>query len=780
MLGRERSEPLRTVLLRFKLAHALLLADEDDPENIRRCAEIVRWTIPQADALWQQPGIPKHNFFELQYRLHSWLGRRYDELASFDAAAEHYCEASLAARTTRDRIKATLGLADCYVKLGNPQRANEMLMLYDDEIAKVDDKEVLEHWAMSRNWLRFCLGGNVHSREGWPQAPRWSFLEKSASSFLDFDSRPGDQSLEDAVATYEYMLAQTPVKDITFRCGLLTQLVSFAMAKGDPPRARAAYQQARSLAEQGVEEPERLRLRITGALLRRHDGDAEGACAEYRSLLPSARNLLPDDERLDLLGHFLESLAQRGDLPDADEIRTLSREALSLFERQIQRQPGARARRRLREIHQRAFEGVVAALVRAAQQLSTESAAGQELLCEAWEVILALRNPELSRPATAPEPETAAHVRELEDDFHRLVRDSFVEGTGKDSWTTVLERLVEREITILRTAVAEPQESFRPPAEGRALAYFQFREMLSTHPVLVLGCRDGRIDPGLLAGSVRRGSAGSMRELLPPSLAWLILPEGPWFAFLDGDLHHHWIESLPERTGDSRWFGQDRGIQTCLRSSVHPATRRRIDLSRGWLGVGDVPGRGRLSDLPGTRQEIEQTRSYLEQRGHPAESLLREQANAVQLRERLAALRPAVLHIAAHGCFDSDHPDACCLFLAEAPGTPEREMLPFRRVLELDLEGVDLIVLSACRSSKGRSSRAAGYEGLAWAFLRAGAAQVVASRYEVKDRATADLMSVFYRHLQHLPAAEALGRTRSECLANGMEVSEVSAWSVLS
>ena len=89
-------------------------------------------------------------------------------------------------------------------------------------------------------------------------------------------------------------------------------------------------------------------------------------------------------------------------------------------------------------------------------------------------------------------------------------------------------------------------------------------------------------------------------------------------------------------------------------------------------------------------------------------------------------------------------------------------------------------MLSACRSSKGRSSRAAGYEGLAWAFLRAGAAQVVASRYEVKDRATADLMSVFYRHLAHHPAAEALGRTRSECLANGMEASEVSAWLVLS
>ena len=146
----------------------------------------------------------------------------------------------------------------------------------------------------------------------------------------------------------------------------------------------------------------------------------------------------------------------------------------------------------------------------------------------------------------------------------------------------------------------------------------------------------------------------------------------------------------------------------------------------------------------------------------------------------MTSLRPAVLHLATHGCIDREYPDAGCLFLAEAPGAPEREMLPFRRVLELDLEGVDLVVLSACQSLSGRSGRAAGLEGLAWAFLQAGAAQVVASRTPVEEKATADLMAVFYRHLQHLPAAEALGHTRTECLANGMEAKEVGAWSVLS
>jgi hypothetical protein len=776
----EESAPsrLERSLLRFKLAHALLMANEEDAENICRCAEIVRWTIPQTDALWNQPGIPKHAFFALQYQMHEWLGRRYRELDLFQNAANHFSQAGVAARTADDRVSAALGLADCYEELGDPQRANEMLMLCDDDIAKVDDEEILEEWELTRDRLRFLLGGNLHSQEGWPQAPQWSFLEKSASAFLDFDRQPGAPSLEDAVAAVEDMLARTPMDDVNFRGRLLTQLVSLAVAKGDLPRARSTYQQAKSLAEQGMDEPETLRLRIVGARLRRHDGDADGACVEYRSLVAAARNLLADEERLDLLGHFLEALAQRDEIPDVEEIRTRSREALGLFEGQLRRQPGARARRRFRELRQRAFEGVLAGLVGTAQRLSMESDPGQKLLREAWRVVLAIRHPELSRTATEPERETAAHVRDLEDELHGLMRNHLVDGADRDHWTTVMERLVEREITILRTGIEETRASVEPPAEGRALACFQFREMLSTRPVLVLGCRDGRIDAILLPDRLRSGT-GSIQDLLPPSLTRLDPPE-PWYLFLDGALHHLAIESLPQGPDCLTWFGEDRGIQTCLRSSVHPATRRPIDFSRGWLGIGDVPGRGNLTYLPETRREIEQIQDHLKQRGHPAATLLGEEANSILLREKLAALRPAVLHVATHGCFDKDYPDGCCLFLAETPAVPEREMLPFRRVLELDLEGVDLVVLSACRSSKGHTSRAAGYEGLAWAFLRAGAAQVIASRYSVQDRATADLMSVFYRHLQNHPAAEALGRTRAECLANGMEPSEVSAWSVLS
>jgi CHAT domain-containing protein len=92
---------------------------------------------------------------------------------------------------------------------------------------------------------------------------------------------------------------------------------------------------------------------------------------------------------------------------------------------------------------------------------------------------------------------------------------------------------------------------------------------------------------------------------------------------------------------------------------------------------------------------------------------------------------------------------------------------------------VELVVLSACSSLLGRSGRGAGMEGLAWAFLQAGVTQVIASRYPVDDRATVTFMRALYRHLQDLPVAEALGRTRDECLrAEGLPLREVGAWSV--
>jgi CHAT domain-containing protein len=61
--------------------------------------------------------------------------------------------------------------------------------------------------------------------------------------------------------------------------------------------------------------------------------------------------------------------------------------------------------------------------------------------------------------------------------------------------------------------------------------------------------------------------------------------------------------------------------------------------------------------------------------------------------------------------------------------------------------GARLVVLSGCESALGRATQGEGVLGLAAAFFVSGARGVVASIWEVDDRATAELMERLYAHL---------------------------------
>jgi CHAT domain-containing protein len=128
-----------------------------------------------------------------------------------------------------------------------------------------------------------------------------------------------------------------------------------------------------------------------------------------------------------------------------------------------------------------------------------------------------------------------------------------------------------------------------------------------------------------------------------------------------------------------------------------------------------------------------------------------------------------IVHFATHGIVDSEHPELSALVLSlyDARGNPRDGLLRLPEIYRLDLDA-DLVVLSGCRTALGREVRGEGLVGLTRGFFAAGARSLVATLWPVQDRAAADLMDRFYRHLldpdHPLPPAAALRAAQLELM----------------
>ena len=124
-----------------------------------------------------------------------------------------------------------------------------------------------------------------------------------------------------------------------------------------------------------------------------------------------------------------------------------------------------------------------------------------------------------------------------------------------------------------------------------------------------------------------------------------------------------------------------------------------------------------------------------------------------------------IVHIATHGVVDNSRPDrsALILSLVDRSGAPLDGYVRQRDIYGMHLDA-DLVVLSACQTALGREMRGEGLIGMTRAFMYAGTPRVVASLWEVGDRATAELMTRFYEALlrRHLTAAAALREAQLE------------------
>lgn len=94
-------------------------------------------------------------------------------------------------------------------------------------------------------------------------------------------------------------------------------------------------------------------------------------------------------------------------------------------------------------------------------------------------------------------------------------------------------------------------------------------------------------------------------------------------------------------------------------------------------------------------------------------------------------------------------------------------------ILNMPLQDLRLVTLSACETGLGDLTNGEGVQGLQRAFHLAGCRNVIASLWQVNDESTAALMSVFYHELwvKNRPPIEALRSAQLYVYYNPQKVS---------
>ena len=101
------------------------------------------------------------------------------------------------------------------------------------------------------------------------------------------------------------------------------------------------------------------------------------------------------------------------------------------------------------------------------------------------------------------------------------------------------------------------------------------------------------------------------------------------------------------------------------------------------------------------------------------------------------------IHFVAHSAANWEEPLQSAIILSAGKSS--------NKLLARDLMGIpihaELVTLSSCRSAAAKSYAGEGLVGFSWAFLHAGAQNVIASLWDVNDRSTSVLMSDLYRNI---------------------------------
>jgi CHAT domain-containing protein/predicted negative regulator of RcsB-dependent stress response len=170
---------------------------------------------------------------------------------------------------------------------------------------------------------------------------------------------------------------------------------------------------------------------------------------------------------------------------------------------------------------------------------------------------------------------------------------------------------------------------------------------------------------------------------------------------------------------------------------------------------------GLFSRLKASGEEVSAIASIFN--GHSRENMVHLRDKATEANAKSPDLKQFdYIHFACHAVLGDRFQS---LVLSQLPDSKEDGYLTLNEIMNTDYHA-KLVVLSACRTGKGKMERAEGVTGLTRAVMYAGTPAVVASLWDVDDAATKELMVRFYSYMldKNLDKVESLRKAKLDLL----------------
>ena len=224
-------------------------------------------------------------------------------------------------------------------------------------------------------------------------------------------------------------------------------------------------------------------------------------------------------------------------------------------------------------------------------------------------------------------------------------------------------------------------------------------------------------------------------KLIPTGSRVILLPDVSLYGLnfetliVPGPQPHFWIEDVTVTTASSL-------------SLLASAANRAPPKEKNLLLVGDavpVPEFGPLPQAPSEMQKIQQ---YFPK---PRRAILQGSQATPSAYLGSEPGRFSYLHFVTHGTASRARPlESAVVLSKESSGDTYK--LYARDIVQHRLNA-NLVTISACNGSGTRAYSGEGLVGLSWAFLAAGAHNVIGALWEVSDASTPQLMDALYSEL---------------------------------